>query len=48
MILAFDKGVFGTQWLVTVFGGAYAIFFPDSEIDVYKRQDQGQLQQEMG
>ncbi len=33
MILAFDKGVFGTQWLVTVFGGAYAIFFPDSEID---------------
>ncbi len=33
MILAFDKGVFGTQWLVTVFGGAYAIFFPDHEID---------------
>ena len=33
MILAFDKGVFGTQWLVTVFGGAYAIFMPDKEID---------------
>jgi len=33
MILAFDKGVFGTQWLVTVFGGAYAIFMPDTEID---------------
>lgn len=26
-------GVAGTQWLVTVFGGAYAIFFPEGEID---------------
>ncbi|MDD2594480.1 MAG: DUF4876 domain-containing protein [Bacteroidales bacterium] len=25
--------VFGTQWLVTVFGGAYAIFIPEGDID---------------
>src|SRR5574344_2442098 len=33
MDLRVDFNVFGTQWLVTVFGGAYAIFIPEETID---------------
>ena len=33
MILKIDFNVFGTQWLSSVFGCAYVIFFPDREFD---------------
>ena len=33
MILKIDFNVFGTQWLSSVFGCAYVIFYPDREFD---------------
>ena len=33
MTLKIDFNVFGTQWLSSVFGCAYVIFFPDREFD---------------
>ena len=33
MTLKIDFNVFGTQWLASVFGCAYVIFFPDREFD---------------
>ena len=33
MTLKIDFNVFGTQWLVTVFGGAYVLFMPEADFD---------------